>query len=60
MQYGAEKIIKSWLKHSHDTTEIFLDKYGEPNDEVTPSFLIWYNRFMDDMCYQYQEYLFDT
>jgi hypothetical protein len=56
MQYGAEKIIKSWPKDSHDTTEIFLDKYGEP-DEATPSFLIWYNRCMDDMCViKYEEY----
>jgi hypothetical protein len=52
MQYSVEKIIQSWPKHSRDnTTEIVLDKFGEP-DEVTPSFLIWYNRFMDDMCYQ--------
>jgi hypothetical protein len=60
MQYRVEKIIQSWPKDSCDNTmEIVLDKFGEP-DEVTPSFLIWYNRFMDDMCYQYQEYLFDT
>lgn len=39
MQYGTGKIIKSWPKDSHDTTEIVLDKYGEP-DEATPSFLI--------------------
>ena len=51
-QYRAEKIIQSQPKDSCDnTTEIVLDKFGEP-DEVTPSFLIWYNRFMDDMCYQ--------
>jgi len=40
MQYGAENIIKSWSKDSCDATEIVLDKYGEPNDEATPSFLI--------------------
>jgi hypothetical protein len=33
MQYGAEKIIKSWPKDSHDTTEIVLDKYGEPDEQ---------------------------
>ena len=52
MQQRVEKIIKSWQKDSCDnTTDIVLDKFGEP-DEVTPSFLIWYNLFMDDMCYQ--------
>ena len=33
MQYGAEKIIKSWPKDSHDTTEIVLNKYGEPDEQ---------------------------
>jgi hypothetical protein len=51
MQYSVEKIIQSWPKDSCDNTmEIVLVKFGEP-DEETPSFLIWYNRFMDDMCY---------
>ena len=33
MQYGTGKIIKSWPKDSHDTTEIVLDKYGEPDEQ---------------------------
>jgi hypothetical protein len=58
-QYSAGKIVQNCPKDSRDETERAPEKFGEP-DEVTPSFLIWYNRFMDDMCYQYQEYLFDT
>jgi hypothetical protein len=34
MQYGAEKIIKSWLKDSRDTTDIVLDKYGESDESI--------------------------
>jgi len=60
MQYGAENIIKSWPKYSRDTTEIVLDKYGEPNDEATPSFLIWYNRCIDDRVGDFKKNLFLT
>ena len=60
MQYGDEKIIKSWPKDSRDTIEIVLDKYGVSRTKQHQVFFLGITNVLMKCVIRYQEYSFDT
>jgi hypothetical protein len=60
MQYGDEKIIKSWPKDSRDTIEIVLDKYGVSRTKQHQVFFLGIANVLMIYVIRYQEYSFDT